>query len=342
MANRESSSEQPARFYHKNLREDSLPKEEMTAVDMSEIALSGNAECEETQTISQLLFTSANEPVNTGLRVYEDKDGLPVMYDATTHKQKKQTKADEISVLWHELLSPLTVIKGYTSTLLELSDAITEEQKEQYIRGIESASNRVIRLLENLRDISRLEETDNITAQPISLIDLLRHIISEMHTQTTKHIIKIRPSARLPLVKADPEKIEQVISNLLVNAIKYSPQGGDIEAEICMVQNEQELRRMFGDAPPVRFPCLIMSISDNGIGIPEAELEQIFERFFRVNNKLKRSIPGAGLGLYICKIIVEAHGGHIWARNRIQGGSIFSFSLPLDNTTSKKNWAAAH
>jgi signal transduction histidine kinase len=342
VTNRESSFEQNARADHTTSREDPLPKEELTAVDMSEVAFSGNAEYEGPQPVSQLLFTGANEEVNTGLRVYEDKDGLPVMYDAATHKQRKQTKSDEISVLWHELLSPLTVIKGYTSTLLELTDAITEEQKEQYLRGIESASNRVIRLLENLRDVTRLEETDNIVAQPVSLLDILRRIISEMHSQTTKHVIKVRPSARLPLVKADPEKIEQVISNLLVNATKYSPQGGDIQAEIRMVQNEQDLRRMFGDAPLVRLPCLIVSISDNGIGLPEAELEQIFERFFRVNNKLKRSTPGAGLGLYICKMIVEAHGGHIWARNRIQGGSIFSFSLPLDQPTIKKNWAAAH
>ena len=87
---------------------------------------------------------------------------------------------------------------------------------------------------------------------------------------------------------------------------------------------------MFGDAPPVRLPCLITSVIDNGVGIPEAELDNIFERFYRVNNKLTRATQGVGLGLYICKIIVEAHNGRIWARNRLQGGSIFSFSLPVD------------
>jgi signal transduction histidine kinase len=271
--------------------------------------------------------TSAPSP-----KLYQDKHGLPVMYDVSAHEQKKQVKseANTISVLWHELISPLTLIKGYTATLLQLNDAITEEQKEQYLRGIDTASNRVIRLLENLRDITRLEETDAMTLLRISLPDLLRQVASETQNQTTKHIIKLRPCARLPLVKADPEKIELVISNILVNAMKYSPKGGDIEVEIRAVRSEQELRRLFHDAPLVKLPCLITSIADTGIGIPEAELERIFDKFYRVNNKLVHSTPGAGLGLYICKIIVEAHGGHIWARNRLQIGSVFHFSLPLD------------
>ena len=264
-------------------------------------------------------------------RVYEDKHGLPVIYEEAAHEPKTQAKTETntISVLWHELISPLTLIKGYTATLLQLNDAITEEQKEQYLRGIDSASNRVIRLLENLRDITRLEETDAINLLGISLPDLLRQVASEMQNQTTKHVIKIRPVTRLPLVKADPEKIELVINNLLVNAIKYSPLGGDIEVEVRMVRTEQELHRMFGDAPLVRLPCLILSIADTGVGLPEAELEQIFEKFYRVKNKLTQTTPGAGLGLHICKIVVKAHGGQIWASNRLHGGSVFHFSLPL-------------
>lgn len=279
---------------------------------------------------AQRLFidvTGTSDPV---CRTYEDKRGLSATCDAATSELKKQVESDAFSMLWHELLSPLTLIKGYTATLLQLDNVITKEQKEQYLRGIESANNRIIHMLENLRDVNRLEETGAIITQSISLPDLLRRIASEMQSQTTKHIIKILPSARLPRVKTDPEKIEMVVNNLLINAVKYSPQGGDIEAEIRLVRNEQELRIMFGDTPPVMLPCLIMSIADNGIGIPEEELDRIFEKFYRVNNKLTPATPGAGLGLYICKIIVEAYGGHIWARSRLQGGSIFSFSLPLN------------
>ena len=278
------------------------------------------------------ILTGLSGTSNAVPKAYEDKHGLPVMYHDAASEQKKQTTAETnaISVLWHELISPLTLIKGYTSTLLQLDYAISEEQKDQYLRGIDSASNRVIRLLENLRDITRLEEADAITLRRVSLPDLLRQVASEMQNQTTKHIIRLRTSTRLPLVNADPEKIEMVINNLLVNAFKYSPRGGDIEIEVQTVRNEQELKRLFKDAPMVKLPCFIVSISDTGIGIQEAELEQIFNKFYRVNNKMMHTTPGAGLGLYICKIIIEAHGGHIWARNRLPKGSVFHFSLPSD------------
>jgi signal transduction histidine kinase len=284
---------------------------------------------EEDGSIEVVTGENKNTPVPS---IYEDKHKLPVMYDVSMREQQKQpkTETNNISVLWHELISPLTVIKGYAATLLQLNHAITEEQKQQYLKGIDSASNRVIRLLENLRDITRLEETDSINVQRISLLDLLRQTALEMQNQTTKHIIKLRPAARLPLVKADPEKIEMVVNNLLVNAIKYSPHGGDIEIDINLVRDNTELRKSFGDAPPVKLPCLIARVADTGVGIPEAELGQIFEKFYRVKNKLTNITPGAGLGLYICKIIVEAHGGNIWARNRFQGGAVFQFSIPVE------------
>jgi signal transduction histidine kinase len=265
--------------------------------------------------------------------VFQDKDRLPVMYDAALGARTAnpaKTDTNTISMIWHELISPLTVIKGYASTLLQLNDAITEKQKEEYLRGIDSASNRVIRLLENLRDITRLEETDALTMQRIRLLDLLRQTASEMQNQTRQHIIKILPCPRLPLVTADPEKIEIVVNNLLVNAIKYSPQGGDIEIGLSMVRSGSELKSISEDAPLLRLPCLVMSVADTGIGLPEDELEQIFEKFYRVKNRLSQVTPGAGLGLYICRIIIEAHGGRIWARNRLSGGSVFHFSLPLE------------
>jgi two-component system sensor histidine kinase VicK len=128
----------------------------------------------------------------------------------------------------------------------------------------------------------------------------------------------------------DAEKIEQVLSNLLGNAVKYSPNGGDIEVEIQMIRNEYELTELFSNSLSISLPSLIVSVADTGIGIPEAELENIFERFYRVKNKMIRSTPGAGLGLYICRLIVEAHGGQIWAQNRLPVGSIMYFSLPLE------------
>jgi signal transduction histidine kinase len=114
------------------------------------------------------------------------------------------------------------------------------------------------------------------------------------------------------------------------NAIKYSPQGGDIEVGVRVIRDELELRKIYDDTPPVSLPCLIVSVADTGVGIPEGELNKVFDKFYRVKTKLTRTTPGAGLGLYICKIIVEAHNGQIWVRNRPQTGSIFHFSLPLE------------
>ncbi len=265
-------------------------------------------------------------------RLIRDKERLPMTYDTALPGQaaKNKNETTTISVLWHELISPLTVIKGYASTLLQLDSAITEEQKEQYLKGIDAASNRVIRLLENLRDITMLEESNAVNPQRIPLLDLLQQSVAEVQQQTKRHVIHILPCPRLPLITADPEKLELVINNLLINAVKYSPNGGDIEIAVRIVRNESELRSMFGDVPLVKLPCLIVSVADNGVGIPGGELEKIFEKFYRVKNKLTRITPGAGLGLYICKIIIEAHEGRIWARNKLQGGSIFYFSLPLE------------
>ena len=118
------------------------------------------------------------------------------------------------------------------------------------------------------------------------------------------------------------------MTNLLVNAVKYSPQGGDIRVSVRQSRNEEGLVAILGDAslPP---PCLIVSVRDSGIGIPEDELERVFEKFHRVDNRLTRATSGVGLGLYICKLIVEAHGGHIWATSKAGEGSTFSFSLPV-------------
>ena len=151
-----------------------------------------------------------------------------------------------------------------------------------------------------------------------------------MQSQTTKHVIKLRVFRPLPRLDIDRQKIEQLMSNLLVNAVKYSPQGGDIEVVVRQARDKDELKEIPGEAPPIKPSCLVVSVTDSGVGIPEEDLERVFERFYRVDNRLTRAASGAGLGLYICKIIVEAHGGYIWARSRVGEGSTLSFSLPVD------------
>jgi signal transduction histidine kinase len=257
--------------------------------------------------------------------------------DSSHQEQPKHVGPDVISILSHELLSPLALIKGYTATLLHLGDATTEKQKRKYIRGIDSATNKLSRLLENFRDISRLESSaPNLAMESTSLPGLLRKTISGIQGQTTKHVIKLRLFRPLPPVNVNSQKIEQVVTNLLVNAIRYSPQGGDIEVSIKRALDKEKLREILGEISKIKPPCLIVTVTDHGVGIPEEDLEQIFDKFYRVDNRLTRASSGAGLGLYICKIIVEVHGGHIWARSSVGTGSTFGFSLPVDLSALRK------
>ena len=235
-----------------------------------------------------------------------------------------------VSVLSHELLSPLTLIKGYAATLLELDRDITPEQKVQYLKGINSAADRVIRLMSNLRDMSRLEDYGGIDLEAVPLQRLLRQAVAEVQSQTSKHVLKMREVGRVPPVNIDPQRIQQVIVNLLNNAVKYSPQGGNIVTTVSLVDSEKALAQLSGRPEELKLPCVVVSVSDEGIGIAETERERVFDRFYRVKNRLTTVTPGAGLGLYICRIILQAHHGHIWAASGPSGGSVFSFALPAE------------
>jgi signal transduction histidine kinase len=279
------------------------------------------------QTLTRRIHEDISK-VARDLEIYKDRNGLPVLYDKTA-QDKSELNRDAIKVLWHDVFSPITLIKGYTSTLRRFNDFITEKQKEEYLQGIDSATKRLVFVLEKLRYITGLEEMRNMSTQPTVLVDLLRKICSDTQERATKHIISFRPRASIPQIDINRESVEQVLHNLLDNAIKYSPNGGDIEVEVMMVKNGQELNRFFPDAPKLKLPSVIVSVIDNGIGIPDAEKDKIFEKFYRVDCQLTRSIPGFGLGLYINKVNVEAHGGSIWAKKRLQEGSVVSFSLPV-------------
>ena len=219
-----------------NNRESSLSGKEWLDNDKLKHRLSGE------QPLTRHVLISTNETNRMAFHVHEEKKGLPGTYDTLTRRQGTQTVSDDIFMLWHELLSPLTLIKGYTATMLQLSEGITEEQRQQYLRGIDSASNKMVRLLEDLRDVSRLEENRYINTQHVSLRDLLRQVLSEIQNQAKNHVIVFSPCAPLPRVNVDPEKIAQVVNNLLTNAIKYSPDGGDIEVEVRLFRTDLEIR----------------------------------------------------------------------------------------------------
>lgn len=237
---------------------------------------------------------------------------------------------DILGAISHEVLSPLGLIRSYAATLLQLDETLEPEQKRRYIRAIETATFRACQSARNLLSLPSLEAMSlHLVKQRISLTTLARRLLTEIQTQSPNHVITLRTSQELTLANIDCIKIEQVFVNLLLNAVKYSPQGGDVEVTIGQADNDEDLRSMLDKGPPVRLPSIIVCVRDSGVGIPENERQLVFEKYYRVRNKLNKSVSGIGMGLYICKLIVEAHGGRIWVEQNDSGGSTFAFSLPL-------------
>ena len=270
-------------------------------------------------------------------QAHDDRYQFIVVHKASTPKGRTHVKQDVIAAACHELLSPLNLIRGYAATLSELGDTLAPEQRRRYLRGVESAVARATKLIRDFLDLPRLEAGKvHLAAEPTSLVRLVRGVVSEMQSQRLDPLIKLRAPRSVPTVNIDRGKIEQVMINLLSNAIKYSPRGHDIEVSIKAARDEKQLPAVPEKESLVKAPCLIVAVRDSGVGIPELEHELVFEKFYRVDNNLTRATSGVGIGLYISRVIVEAHGGHIWARSKLGEGSTFSFSLPVDHPSLKR------
>ena len=213
----------------------------------------------------------------------------------------------------HELRTPLGLIKIFCTTLLREDVDFDRETQREFLRDIEEEADRLEKIVDNLLDLSQTKDGRlRLDKRPTDVGQLAREVMETMEVQLTKHrFVYDFPSNPL-VANVDPKRIEQVLRNLLSNAIKYSPEGGTIT-----VQSR-------GDEGQ-----LLVRVSDQGIGIPSKDLERVFERFYRVENEITQSARGAGLGLAVCRGIVEAHGGRIWAESTLGVGSNFYFTLPV-------------
>ncbi len=224
-------------------------------------------------------------------------------------------KSEFISNVSHELRTPLHTIKGFTKLLLA-GEVPESETQQEFMDIIDKQSEQLGMLIESLLDISRLETGRfTIQKQPVLLGEIIIEAVKTFSGLAVEKNIKIIQDipAALPQVEADGERLRQVMSNLLGNAIKFSDAGTSITAR-CEVRGGEMLVRVI----------------DQGAGISEQALPHIFERFYRAEETKDKG--GTGLGLYIVKQIIESHGGNIWAESRAGGGSIFSFTLPLANS----------
>jgi len=221
-------------------------------------------------------------------------------------------KTQFLGMISHELRTPLASIKGFTTTLLAQNVTFAPEQQRTFLSVIDVETNKLTELVEQLLDLSRLQAGAlHIEAIPQPFDTLLDASHIQLHTLTQQHELVIRIPDDLPLMLVDTQRVAQVLVNLVGNAAKFSPQKTEII--IMASHNDQYVQ---------------IDVSDTGVGIPPEDRETVFEAFRQIERKTARQRLGAGLGLAICKGIVEAHGGHIWVQARAVGTTI-SFVVPV-------------
>lgn len=255
---------------------------------------------------------------------------LAVVRDVSHQKEVERLKSDFISMVSHELRTPLAVIKGYAATLLNSNLNLEPARQIRFIHGINDASDRLTRLIDNLLSVSRLESGRfKLNPQTVNLAEVIRKVVAGLRSSAGRRNLQcVMPPDGLT-VRADHDQIEQVLVNLVSNAIKYSSDGGEVVVE---------LRDLKGPLPvpdltvPVTGPqrWAILSVRDDGIGIPANQVRLVFDKFYRGDVPAVRRVAGTGLGLYICRSIVEAHQGHIWVESQQGIGSTFYVALPQE------------
>ncbi len=230
--------------------------------------------------------------------------------DITKFRTAEEIKNTFVSIISHELKTPVALIKGYVSTLRR-EDAVWDRSIVQdSLAVIEEEADRLAAMIEDLLDASRLQAgglTPNLA--DVNLPALAQRLAERFQTQTKRHTIRVDFPDNFPVILADENRLAQLLSNLISNAIKYAP-GGEI--------------LIHGEARPEQ---VIVTVSDEGAGIDPADIPHVFDRFYR-SEKAVRKTKGAGLGLYLAKAIVEAHGGRIWVDPRPGAGARICFSLP--------------
>jgi two-component system phosphate regulon sensor histidine kinase PhoR len=238
---------------------------------------------------------------------------IAVFHDISRLKELEKIRQDFVANVSHELRTPLTTIKGYTETLLD--GAFKEPVAPQFIQVIKRHADRLTKIVEDLLMLSKIESKEfQMKLEAISVRDLIDDVIDFVKGPSEKKRISVSRneiSSSLSL-EADRNYLEQVLINLLDNAIKYTPEGGRIT--ISAIEKDQR---------EIQF-----SIEDNGIGIPREDIPRIFERFYRVDKGRSQELGGTGLGLSIVKHIVQAHGGRVWVESQLEKGSTFHFTLP--------------
>jgi signal transduction histidine kinase len=262
------------------------------------------------QHISDLIALSIEEA-----RLREELEEVRALSEAN------RLKAELISTLAHEMRTPLTSIKGYSTALLMEDAAFSADAQAEFLQIIDEECDVLQDLIHDLLESSIIDAgLLKLEMQPVLLPRLVHSMLADIAHRSREHRFVVDFPAAFPIVDADPQRISQVLRNLLDNAVKYSPKGG-----LVVVR---------GEARPEE---VVISVSDQGEGIAPEHLNRLFEKFFRIKSGLGRHVVGSGLGLPISRTIVESHGGRIWAESQLGQGTTLYFTIPL----SKPDAAAA-
>lgn len=252
---------------------------------------------------------------------------VAVLHDTTEQDKEERERRLFVSNVSHELRTPLTSVKSYLEALDD--GALSEPVAPDFVKVSLNETNRMMRMVSDLLSLSRIDnetsqldiELTNFTAFITFILNRFDKIKSQSQEDTKKYEL-IREYPITPIwVEIDTDKMTQVIDNILNNAIKYSPDGGKIKVGMKTTDAQ-----------------LIISISDEGLGIPKKDLPRIFDRFYRVDKARSRAQGGTGLGLAIAKEIVKQHKGFIWAKSEYGKGSTFTIVLPYDKDAIKDDW----
>jgi len=259
--------------------------------------------------------------VNGAQVKHEDGKDLGVVLilnDVTDLKNIEKMKSSFVAMASHELRTPLTAIKGFSSTLLEGidDDLYTKEDQKEFLNIVVNECDRLRRLIDDLLNTSRIEAGESLKPSygEVKIRQLLDKVQKIQQQATNRHVIKLSAPDTMPIIVGDEDKLDQTLTNLLNNAIKYSPNGGDITIH-AKVEDETD--------------TILLGVQDQGMGIPAEHVDKVFERFHRVDNEDNRKIYGTGLGLFLVKHLVEdIHDGQIWCESEVGVGSTFWVRLP--------------
>lgn len=232
--------------------------------------------------------------------------------------------SDFISTVSHELRTPLTSIRGFADTMLMSYEKLDEAHVKKFLTIIKEQSNRLIKLVENLLSISKIQvQHSNLVFKSVNAVSQIQQAVDILKNQYPSHPFEINCSKEVSNILADENKFQQIMINLLDNAAKYSYENGAVTVSVCNCANEN---------------FVSIKVQDHGVGIEPENLSRIFEKFARIENHLTRKTQGSGLGLYIVKNLIEKMGGRIFVQSSTQlpeSGSVFEILLPAATYTSQ-------